>query len=138
MGIFNFIKRAFDGIKAQQKFALSVAEVIEQIDCFRILKDVKYLNKAAYVACIGIIESPLYPTLHFMKYPIYLVVHQQRMKMTMLEALSQSLGKIHAISEELSEHDKYVIDSILDKGDSFYCIDRDIPQAYRAKFHLGK
>lgn len=138
MGIFNFINRAYVAGKAQYKLALSVAEVIEQIDCFRLSKDVKYLNKAAYIAYIGIIENPLYPTLHFMKNPLYVVVHQQRIKMTMFEAITQSLGKIYSISEELPEHDRYVIESILEGGDSFYSIERDTPQAYRDKFHLRK
>lgn len=130
MGLFSSI---FGGAKELTRIANGVANITNLLDQYEIDDDLSFLYVSAWicrVSVIDIVERNQYP----MTYKLYAPIrgHQQHIMLT--EAYMLTLTRIMSKAEERGNRVKQYVQDIIDKGDAFYEIDRQLPYEQKQIF----
>lgn len=122
----GFIKTFIGGAKDNQRIANGVSYVINILHDYELSKDSDYLITAAYVTRLSILDTIEKSGFHATYY-LYAMVNGTRVKMTWAQAYAITCGKIRELIENIDIDSKECIESILDKGEGFYEMDKRMP-----------
>lgn len=130
MGLFG---RIIKGGYEFNKLAKVIGRVIDLLDAYEIDHDFSMLCEAAWLCRLGIIDKM--EKYHFgMNATIYVPIQGSLHKMILNEAFMCSIGKLSAKSNKLLEGQKETIEDIMEKGQSFYALDKQIPYEEKKKY----
>lgn len=122
MGLFSDL---LNGPKELTKITTGVVNIKNVLDEYENDPDFTYLCLAAWigrVAIIDVMDKNNYP----FTYSLYVPVQGHQIKMTLHEAYMTSIGRLSVKAGKLSDREKDYILEILDKGNAFYEIDKQI------------
>lgn len=130
MGIFSKI---FGGAKELTRIANGVANITNLLDQYETDDDLTYLYISAWICRISIldiVEQNQFP----MTYKLYAPIrgHQQHIMLT--EAYMLTLTRIMSKAQERGSRVEHYVQDIIDKGDAFYEIDKQIPYEQKQIF----
>lgn len=130
MGLFSSI---FGGAKELNRIANGVANITNFLDEYEIDNDLTYLYTSAWICRISvldIVERNQYP----MTYKLYASMHGHYQRMTIMESYMLTISRIMNKAEERGDVVKKNVQEILDRGNTFFEIDKQIPNKLRQIF----
>ena len=131
MGLFSKI---INHTKELTKIANAVENVNDLLDKSEIER---FINEdwliVAWICRFGIIDK-LDENNCPMTYKLYVPLYGHHTQMTLHEAYQMSVGRLSAKSSGLEEYTKDAILEILDKGELFYIVDKQIPESKKMIF----
>lgn len=130
MGLFSSI---FGGAKELTKIANGVANITNLLDQYEIDDDLSFLYVAAWIcriSVIDIVERNQYP----MTYKLYVPMHGHQQRIMLTEAYMLTLTRIMSKASERGTNIQRYVQDIIDKGDAFYEIDRQLPYEQKRIF----
>lgn len=124
MGFFSSV---FKQGKDLTNAANAIANVRGLLDRYEIDPDfMSYLCVAAWITQVGFLDiaerNQWYPV-----YTIYVPINGQQVRMTVAEAIAQTMGRIFMKSSQLSQEERDFIQDIFDKGRAFDMIESQLP-----------
>jgi hypothetical protein len=124
MGFFSSV---FKHGKDLTNAANAIANVRGLLDRYEIDPDfMSYLCVAAWITQVGFLDiaerNQWYPV-----YTIYVPINGQQVRMTIAEAIAQTMGRIFMKSSQLSQEERDFIQDIFDKGRAFDMIESQLP-----------
>lgn len=130
MGLFS---KLLGGTKDNQHIAEGVSNVLNFLRDYEWTKDESNLIMAAYITRIAILdtfEKSGYNVLNI----CYATIDGRLTKLSWLQANLMTYGRISNFLENIDYETKEFIESILDKEDVFYEIDKTIPYDRKKQF----
>lgn len=130
MGLFS---KLLGGTKDNQHIAEGVSNVLNFLRDYEWTKDESNLIMAAYITRIAILdtfEKSGYNALNI----CYATIDGRLTKLSWLQANLMTYGRISNFLENIDYETKEFIESILDKEDVFYEIDKTIPYDRKKQF----
>lgn len=129
----GFFSNLFSGAKELTKISNGVTKMQKILDEYEKDPDVSCLYIAAWIgriAIIDVIEKNNYP----LTYTLFVPIKGHQTRMTLYQAHLLSVGRLSIKIGTLNDTIKSYILDILDKGDSFYEIDKQLPQSTKDLF----
>lgn len=124
----GFLSSLFGGAKELTKLGNAAANVKNMLDAYESDPDVSYLYSAAWICKVGIIDL-INKNNWAPNYIVFLPVNGRQTKMTMEEILSYTVVQLKSKTSELFNYNiQQQIEDILKGGDTFYEVDKSIPQ----------
>lgn len=130
MGFFSTI---FGGAKELTRISNGVANITNLLDQYEIDDDLTFIYVSAWICRISvldIVERNKYP----MTYKLYVPIHGHQQCIMLTEAYMLTLTRIMAKASEKSYRVQQYVQDIIDKGDAFYEIDKQIPYEQKQIF----
>ena len=124
MGLFSKI---YGGAKELSKISNGVANVVNMLDEYESDPDLTYLYVSAWitrVAVIDVVEANEYPS----HYILYAPIHGNQTKMTIMEAYGLTITRVASKALDRSPRVHDYVQDILNKKETFYEIQRQLPQ----------
>ncbi len=123
----------FSGGLKLNKFANSVGQVIEKLDFYEQTGDSDYLLIAAWVCRIGIMD-PLEKGTITPNGVVFVPLSSGLTKMRISEAIARSAGRLMTKVSNMCDTDQNVINEILERGRTFYNIDKQMDYETKKKY----
>lgn len=130
MGIFSKI---FGDAKELTKVANGVANITNLLDQYEIDDDLANLYVSAWICRISvleIVENNQFP----MTYKLYAPIRGHQQHIMLSEAYMLTLTRIMSKANERGSRVEHYVQNIIDKGDAFFEIDKQIPYEQKQIF----
>lgn len=124
MGLLGNI---FKGGKELSYAANAIANVIVLLDKYEIDNDfLNYLCVSAWITQVGFLDLMERNT-WLPNYTLYVPINGHQTRMTMMEAMMRTYGRILSKAKQLSYENQKFIDDIFDKKEAFYNMEEQMP-----------
>lgn len=130
MGLFSTI---FGGAKELTRISNGVANITNLLDQYEIDDDLSFLYMSAWIcriSVIEIVERDEYP----MTYKLYVPIHGHQQCIMLTEVYMLTVTRIMSKALERGSRVEQYVQDIIDKGDAFYEIDKQIPYEQKQIF----
>ena len=130
MGLFS---KLIGGTKDNQHIAEGVSNVQNFLHDYELSKEEYYLVMAAYITRLAIFDTFEKSGYNAMNV-CYATIDGHLTKLSWLQANIMTYGRISSLLEKNTTDTKELVESILNKEDAFYEIDKAIPYEMKKQF----
>ena len=128
----GFISNIFGQAKELTKLGNAVANIKNMLDQYEVDPDEGFLLCSAWICKVGVIDM-IVKNNWAPNYVVYVPINGHQTKMYMTEVQMATIGRLKNKVSDLCDFSfEKTIDDILDGGDSFFEIDKQIPQQIRS------
>ena len=133
MGFLSKIGRMWEGGQKYNTMAKAMGRIIELLDKYERHQELEALYSAAWLCRVGVMDIienyPFSPTA-----TIRVFVYGRTEAMPLHAAYLQTCGRVITKAEDLPSDQRDFVTGILEKGPSFYSIDKKIPYENKKQF----
>ncbi len=130
MGYFSKLINHTKGLNRIANAVGNVKNMLDEIEN-KMYSDLEDYLVVAWICRVGIMDVIESESMR-LDYTLYVRINGHNTKMTIHEAYMMSVGRLSAKAGLLSESEKNTIMNVLDKGEWFYKIDRNISDDKKA------
>ena len=130
MGLFSKI---YNNAKELTRIGTGVTTVSNLLDQYEQTHDVSFLYVSAWICRVSITET-IEVNDYSMNTPLFVRTEGKRTRMTLYQAYMLSVGRLLSKAGKQSQQIINTIENILDKGDAFYEIDRQMSYEQKKPF----